>query len=198
MNQKPPDIAASQDPALSLFRREVADAVPLKQTPRADQRAAPAVTPGLQRRRAAAVADDTDPNILSSEIPLLFGPHDPLEFRRDGVQYGVFRKLKQGGYALESRLDLHRMTVEEAREAVFLFIQDACEHDLRTLLILHGKGERSATPARLKNGVAHWLKMLEQVQAYTSAQPQHGGLGAVYVLLRKSERSRQANARNYR
>lgn len=184
--------------ALAEFRSAVADAVPLKLPPRVDVKPANTATPGLLRRRTAAVHDDTDPNILTSEIPMIFGPHDALEFRRDGVQHGVYRKLKQGGYALESRLDLHRMTVEEARDAVFQFIQDCYAHDLRTLLILHGKGERSATPAKLKNGVAHWLKMLESVQAYASAQPQHGGLGAVYVLLRKSERSKQENAKKYR
>ncbi len=183
----------------SLFRAAVADAVPLPASNRVDTAAPIEVTPGQLRRRAAAVLDMArELNPLSSDVPMLHGPHDPLEFRRDGVQYGVFRKLKQGGYALESRLDLHRMIVDEAREAVCTFINDCMEHDLRTLLILHGKGERSEVQARLKNCVAHWLKQLDAVQAYVSAQPQHGGSGAVYVLLRKSERSRQKNAGYYR
>lgn len=189
----------TDEEALALFRSTVADAVPLKQVTRVDAPPDTTPTPGQLRRRAAAVLDTRfDPNPLSSEVPMQFGPHDPLEFRRDGVQYGVFRKLKQGGYALESRLDLHRMTVEQAREALFQFINDCQTCDLRTVLILHGKGERSETPAKLKNCAAHWLKGLEPVQAYASAQPQHGGTGAIYVLLRKSERSKEQNRRQFR
>lgn len=182
-----------------LFLQAVMDAVPLRQKARVDVSASREASPGQLRRRAAAVLEpEKDTNLLSSEVPLVYGPHDLLEFRREGLQHGVFRKLKQGGYGLESRLDLHRMVVEEARRAVFGFINDCYENDLRTVLVLHGKGERSETPARLKNCVAFWLRELEIVQAYCSAQPRHGGTGALYLLLRKSERSRQRNAEQFR
>jgi hypothetical protein len=35
------------------------------------------------------------------------------------------------------------------------------------------------------------------VQAFHSAQPRHGGTGAVYVLLRKSERQKQLNRERF-
>jgi hypothetical protein len=35
------------------------------------------------------------------------------------------------------------------------------------------------------------------VQAFHSAQPQHGGTGAVYVLLRKSEEKKQENRERF-
>lgn len=192
-------MSRQDDEGGDLFRQAVLDAVPLRHKSRVDLRqAAEETTPGQLRRRLAAVLEPgRDSNPLTTEVPLVYGPHDPLAFRREGVQYGVFRKLKQGGYALESRLDLHRLVVEEARRAVFGFINDCYENDLRTVLILHGKGERSETPARLKNCVAFWLRELETVQAYCSAQPQHGGTGALYLLLRKSERSRQRNAEQF-
>ena len=182
-----------------LFRQAVTGAVPLRAPPRADLNVPAGQTPGQLRRRAAAVQlPGRELNPLASDVPMLLGPHDPVEFRRDGVQYGVFRKLKQGAYAIESRLDLHRLVVDEARRAVWQFIQDCEQNDLRTVMILHGKGERSDTPARLKNHVCHWLREMDAVQAYCSAQPQHGGTGAVYLLLRKSERLRQQNAGRYR
>lgn len=188
-----------QDDELASFYAEVADAKPLNIAQRADTSTATQPTPGqLRRRQQAALELGLDINHLSSDPPMLVGPHDPLEFRRDGVQTQVFRKLKQGAYTLETRLDLHRLYVEQAREAVFDFIHDCIAHDVRTALILHGKGERSATPAKLKNCVAHWLKHLEPVQAYCSAQPQHGGTGAVYIMLRKSERARRENALKHR
>jgi len=34
---------------------------------------------------------------------------------------------------------------------------------------------------------------MEEIQAYCSAQPQHGGAGAVYIMLRKSETKKQEN-----
>ncbi len=189
----------SDDAQNTLFLQAVADAIPRKPDNRVNLKAALSTTPGQLRRRMAAVQQPgVDLNPLASDVPILCGPHDPIEFRRDGVQYGVFRKLKQGGYEIETRLDLHRLVVDEARRAVYGFVQECMENDMRTVLILHGKGERSETPARLKNFVAHWLKALDNVQAYVSAQPQHGGSGALYVLLKKSERSKQKNAETFR
>ncbi len=145
-------------------------------------------------RRLAATASQAPRNFLSSsEIPML-DPHYIVEFRREGVQYGVYRKLKQAKYDIEARLDLHKMTVEQAREQVFRFIRDAMAMDLRTLIIVHGRGHHSQSGAAvLKSHVAHWLPQIDEVQAFCSAQPQHGGAGAVYVLLKKSERKKQEN-----
>lgn len=183
----------------ALFLSAVADAVPLPVPKRVDVPKPAETTPGQLRRRAAAVQEEgRDLNPLASEVEMRYGPHDPIEFRRHGVQHGVFRKLKQGGYTIESRLDLHRLFVDAARRDVFGFIQECYANDLRTVLILHGKGERAEVQAKLKNYTAHWLAELETVQAFVSAQPQHGGNGALYVLLRKSERSRQETRRQFR
>ena len=146
-------------------------------------------------RRKAAVEDlSPDANHLASDYVELLDPFYPLEFKRAGVQNGVFKKLKQGKYAAEARLDLHRMTVEKAREEVFSFIKESHGYDLRSLLIVHGKGSHGdSDKALLKSYVNKWLPDMDEVQAFCSAQPQHGGLGAAYVLLAKSERKKQQN-----
>ena len=90
-----------------------------------------------------------DRNTLGSERITPLDPWYVLSFKRPGVQNGVFRKLRQGRYEALARLDMHRMSVEQAR------------------------------------------RELEVVQAFHSAQPQHGGTGAVYVLLKKSEEKKQ-------
>jgi DNA-nicking Smr family endonuclease len=149
----------------------------------------------LKARREAATRSLTrDTNHLVSDHVQLLDAHYPLDFKRPGVQHGVYKKLKQGRYPQEATLDLHRMTVEKARQEVFTFIKEAASFDLRSLVIVHGKGShgQSAT-ALLKSYVNQWLPDLDEVQAFCSAQPQHGGLGAVYVLLRKSERKKQQN-----
>jgi len=165
---------------------------------RTDARAAPcagrrAPSRAQIERRRAATGEPGDPNYLTlGEVPRL-GPWDELAWKLDGVQEGVYRKLRLGKYGMEARLDLHRLTVREAREEIWRFVGDCVRLELRTVLISHGRGDRSETPGRLKSYVAHWLWQLEEVLAYHSAQREHGGYGAVYVLLRKSERKRQDN-----
>lgn len=146
------------------------------------------------RRKAATQALGKDKNHLASDFVDFLDPFYPLEFKRSGVQHGVFKKLKQGKYPQEGRLDLHRMTVEKARQEVYNFIKEAAAYDLRSLMIVHGKGSHSKKDqALLKSYINKWLPDLDEVQAFCSAQPRHGGLGAAYVLLGKSERKKQQN-----
>lgn len=146
------------------------------------------------RRRESAVAERvTDSNFLSEYHIELLDPNAFLEFKRDGVQHGVFRNLRLGKYPIDARLDLHRMTVEQARSGVYQFIRDCMANDIRCALITHGKGEGREQPALLKSCVAHWLPEFPEVMAFHSAQKQHGATGATYVLLRKSERKKLEN-----
>lgn len=118
-------------------------------------------------------------------------PHAVLSFKRPGIQHGVFRKLRLGQYSLEARLDLHRMTVDQARASLLQFLKDSIAHDIRCALVTHGKGEGRIEPARLKSCLAAWLPQLKEVLAFHSAQKHHGGVGATYILLRKSEKQKR-------
>lgn len=148
------------------------------------------------RRRAAAEMPESDLNTLSTTGVVPLDGWLVLTFKRTGVQNGVFRKLKQGRYEAECTLDLHCMNTEAARREVFEFIEEVHELGLRSVLMVHGKGGSKLEKERssiLKGCVDHWLRQLEIVQAFHSAQPRHGGTGAVYVLLRKSEKKKQEN-----
>ncbi|MGI9213493.1 MAG: Smr/MutS family protein, partial [Methylococcaceae bacterium] len=110
----------------------------------------------------------------------------------DGIQNGVFRKLQQGGYDIEAMLDLHGYTVEQARDELFRFIGDCLHHDVRSALISHGKGRNNKEQKPLlKSYLARWLPLFPDVMAFHSAQKFHGGAGAVYLLLRKTEKQKQ-------
>ena len=173
---------------------------PLQREPR-ERLIKPSVMGDVERRREAA----TQP--LKDKInPLLDEGVDPLDawyvldFKRPGIQHGVYKKLRMGRYDIEARLDLHRMTVKQARDEVKQFVDEASKLGLRTLLILHGKGQRKVekeNTAVLKGYVNHWLQQLEMVQAFHSAQPVHGGTGAVYVLLRKSADKKRENRERF-
>ena len=175
-----------------LFAEEMAGGKPLQKPARGALKKAAVDAPSFAARREAAQAKPGVKNFLAdNDVPLL-DPYYMVDFRREGVQHGVYRKLKQARYEAEARLDLHKMSVARARQQVFEFIRDAMSMDLRSLIIVHGRGNHSGV-ALLKSHVAHWLPQIDDVQAFCSAQPQHGGAGAVYVLLRKSERKKQEN-----
>lgn len=179
----------------ALFEREMRDVQPIKSEPKVPlgRQDAPEVTLAQRREAAVKAAVGADENFLSGEYVPPLDPHDVLDFKRDGVQNGVYRNLRLGKYTIDARLDLHGMTVEESRRAVFQFVQDCMAQDVRCGLITHGKGVGRERPALLKSCVAHWLPLMHEVLAFHSALPQHGSNGATYVLLRKSERKRQDN-----
>lgn len=151
-------------------------------------------------RRRAAEGEDQLINPLEDEGISPLDAWFVLEFKRPGIQNGVYRKLRLGHYQVDACLDLHRMLVRQAREEVFSFIDEATRLGLRTLLIVHGKGQSKSQgdqTAVLKGYVNQWLQNLDPVQAFHSAQPQHGGTGSVYVLLKKSDEQKRENRVQY-
>jgi len=186
-----------------LFRDAMSDVVPLKREERVRRDRRRSRDDGTTAaRREPAMRDTSDDNPLLDE-GMAIDPLDPwyvLEFKRPGVQNGVYRKLRQGRYEAEARLDLHRMSVARARRELYEFIRESHRLGLRSLLVIHGKGESRTERERhsiLKGCTNHWLRELDVVQAFHSAQPRHGGTGAVYVLLRKSEAQKQATREQF-
>ena len=109
------------------------------------------------------------------------------------MQLGVFDKLKRGDYPVEAALDLHHKTVKEARVLVWSFLTDAQSAGYRCVVIAHGRGERSAQPARLKSFALHWLTHLPLAIAFHSAPAKLGGVGATLVLVQKSHKAKALN-----
>lgn len=178
-----------------LFRQEMADVAPLQHPARVLPKHGPSAA-SAEARRQAAVAEGGDPNFLKADDLIKLDPWYVLSFKRPGVQHGVFRKLKQGRYPAEARLNLHRRSVAGSRKELYEFVMQAEEMGLRSVLIVHGKGQNSGEQEQasiIKGCVNHWLEQFDQVQAFHSATPQLGGTGAVFVLLRKSEDQKQKN-----
>ena len=150
------------------------------------------LTPGvLARRKAAQQEQQKSGNFLDpASVISPVDPHDYLEFARPGVQYGVYKNLRQGKYEIQSRLDLHRHTVEQARVALWDFVEACQKHGIRCALVTHGKGEGREEPAKLKSCVNHWLRQFDQVLAFHSAQKLHGGVGSTYILIKKNSLAR--------
>ena len=178
-----------------LFRSAVTGVAPLKVPPKpAKPRAEPTLSQRTRRENAESDKQPSiDPNYLTLGEVKQLAPHELVSWKKDGVQEGVFKKLRLGQYPLEGRLDLHRKTVKEAREELFNFVRMALAKGWRCVLVNHGRGERSPTPARIKSYTIAWLAQIPEVLAYHHPERRHGGAGAVYVLLRKSAAQREEN-----
>ncbi|MCZ6618931.1 MAG: DNA endonuclease SmrA [Gammaproteobacteria bacterium] len=183
------------------FKDAMSDVSPLQQSRVRHEKTVQEATISQIERREAALGIHkpaaVDPNYLTVGEVRQCQPRDILEWKKDGVQHEVFRKLKSGRYPIEGSLDLHGCTVKEARNEMFRFLNLALAKGWRTLLIAHGRGEMSATPARIKSRVNFWLEQIPEVIAFHSAQNRHGGTGAVYVLLKKTPAKKDENRERY-
>ncbi|WP_318462013.1 DNA endonuclease SmrA [Photobacterium leiognathi] len=176
----------SDNNEFDLFKEMMADVAPIKQdTVTISQKYAVSESQ-LARRIAAQSLAESDSEYLSLDNATMVKPDDMIEFKRDGVQEAVFRKMRQGKYDIQGRLDLHKKSLQQARDEILTFLKQSQRLDIRTVIIVHGKGERSNPPALMKSYVTTWLEQISDVLCFHSAQRQHGGTGALYVMLKKS------------
>lgn len=97
--------------------------------------------------------------------------------------------LRSSVYSIQGAIDLHGLSRVEAREAVEAFIVGMSRQRSCCVKIVHGRGINSPTDrAVLKELLQRWLtsrRMSRHVVAYASAPYADGGVGAIYVLLRR-------------
>jgi DNA-nicking Smr family endonuclease len=182
---KPPN---PQPDGVMLFRRAVADAIPLPPSGRADiARARPKPIARQRRADERQVLVDALSDPWDWEAALSTG--EELLYSRPGVPTAALRKLRRGGWVIQGELDLHGHTGNEARVALAAFLNRCMLEDRRCVRIIHGKGHGSKNRLPvLKNKVRHWLMQREDVLAFCQARTVDGGAGAVIVLLKSSSR----------
>lgn len=176
-----PDPSDTEDSA--LFREAVRGVRPLKGGDRhAPHRSPPSPRPRqLEADEQAALQEMRD-----GPLPDV---GDELSFRSEGIQDAAFRRLRRGAYHSDGELDLHGLRADEAKRAVARFLAECRERDARCVRIIHGKGLRSKGDGPvLKQRLDGWLRNRSDVLAFCSARREHGGTGAVYVLLRAGPR----------
>lgn len=106
----------------------------------------------------------------------------------DGIDRASAERLKRGLRPIEARLDLHGLTQAEAHRQLVEFVEASYRCGTRCLLVITGRGLGPDGPGVLKSSVPRWLGeagLRRRVLAIAQAQPQHGGAGAFYVLLRR-------------
>jgi len=164
------------------------DVTPLPQTnraPLARAQPAPDATQRVRNEREVLEASlsDNDPWEAGFEIG------DELNFLRDGLASDTLRKLRRGHWKIQSELDLHGLTVAEARPVMVEFLNHCLRDGLRCVRIIHGKGlgSKNQMPV-LKRKVAGWLMQRDEILAFCQARRTEGGGGAAVVLLKSGSR----------
>ena len=170
------------DEDTSLFRRLMGDARPLEPDIRApDYKPKPKPRARFRRKDEQAVLQES----LEADIDEIeTGSGEALRFHRPSVGRRTMRKLSRGNFAVQNEIDLHGMTVPEAKNALREFINESGYRGHTCVRIVHGKGLGSGDRGPiLKGKVNNWLRRWNEVLAFVSTRQVHGGTGAVYVLL---------------
>lgn len=167
------------DAERSLWQRAMVGTRPLAgrepaEPPEEPPAAPPAPAPAA--REANAVPRPSTPRRAAA-----LDPDRPV-----GLDKRNWLRLKRGQLQIEQILDLHGQTQEQAHGRLTRFLAQSHASGRRCVLIVTGKGEASG--GVLRHMVPRWLNEggnRERVLAYCAAQRQHGGAGALYVLLRR-------------
>ena len=178
------DDAGDETDETRLFRDAVRGVRPLGTHTSAPRR--PPARPRARFARADRAAVLRESLDGGSADPALAGGEE-LVFHRAQVQPAVLRRLRRGEYRVQREIDLHGLTVSEAKHALRQFLIQALEDQVRCVRVVHGKGLRSGHRGPvLKLAVSSVLRRTGAVLAYVSARQVDGGTGAVYVLLAAS------------
>jgi DNA-nicking Smr family endonuclease len=172
---------------LELWRRLTRDIAPLPRRARADRvrtdrrPITPADLPGGASEASPAAAPQP------RRAPALPQPNPtPASDPFAGIDRASAERLKRGKRAIDARLDLHGMTQSQAHRALSGFVATSRAAGHRCVLVITGRGQLGG--GILKQAVPRWLaepELRAHVLALAPAQPQHGGSGALYLLLRR-------------
>ena len=161
----------------SEFREAVSDARPLAD--REKLRPAPKT---LRRRRRRDDPSEASPGFEVDRLG------ERIEGVATGIDRGVLRKLRNGDFERDARVDLHGLPARVARERVGETLRRVHGEGGRCVLVIHGRGRHSESEPVLKEALLDWLAepaLAPLVMAFSSATGGDGGVGATYVLLRR-------------
>jgi DNA-nicking Smr family endonuclease len=111
-----------------------------------------------------------------------------------GIDKRQAERFRGGRLPIEGRIDLHGRTQQQAHDDLRGFLADAHADGKRCVLVITGKGMTTSKSGVLKENVPRWLNepgLRRHVLAFDYAERQHGGEGALYVLLKRDREKRR-------
>lgn len=175
---------------LELWRHVAQTVRPIKSGRRASQPkdeapAAPAARKAANAAAPTAPAPKRPPSAPAS-------PHALTHGLSHGIDRRQAERFRKGKLPIEGKIDLHGRTQQSAHDDLLVFLKRAHASGKRTVLVVTGKGmTQGKTVAKtgiLRQAVPRWLNeppFRALVLAFDYAEPQHGGEGALYVLLKR-------------
>lgn len=95
------------------------------------------------------------------------------------------KRVRRGKVEVDAVLDLHGMTLMQARDALARFLKRSRIEGARIVLVVTGKGRGGE--GAIRREMPDWLRQeAAHVSGYAEAHQRHGGAGALYVRLRRS------------
>lgn len=152
------------------------------------RKAAPEAKTPKKRTQPPTIGGDrpAEPPIVVSKAPGGLQHGDT-----PGVDKRTAARFKRGLMPIEATLDLHGHTRDSAQSALTAFLQAHQGAGRRCVLVITGKGLKGEdwSPGVIREAVPGWLNtppLRSIVLSFAYAQPQHGGSGALYVLLKRN------------
>jgi DNA-nicking Smr family endonuclease len=171
------------------FAEAMEKVTPLKASKRATHRPTKKLTEQHQQQRIRATRQQQQRQSYDyglSNTDHWVDAEAKVSYRLSGLNPKTWRRLQAGNVSIEAKLDLHHQTAAESHTLVDEFIAACRQRGLRFVLIIHGKGRDPHTKPILKNLVNQWLRERNDILAFHTAKPKHGGGGALYVLLKST------------
>jgi DNA-nicking Smr family endonuclease len=128
-------------------------------------------------------------------------PHRPSLPPLAPIERRMRRNLDRGRHGADGVIDLHGMTQAQAHGALRGFLVHSQSLGARVVIVVTGKGGRKPDDewgderGVLRRTVPHWLgapDMRALVVGFEEAGPAQGGVGALYVRLRRRDRGERA------
>jgi DNA-nicking Smr family endonuclease len=172
------------DDDADLFHRAMSGAKPLRSGERV---AEPTKKPTPKARFTRADEEKALRESLEADIDTMEGANSGnMRFHRASVGRRTMRKLARGRFSVQAEIDLHGMTIAEAKPRLTDFIDFSVKQRHLCVRVVHGKGLGSGHRGPvLKSAVNRWLRKWDAVLAFVSARQVDGGTGAIYVLLQQ-------------
>jgi DNA-nicking Smr family endonuclease len=108
------------------------------------------------------------------------------------IDHRTRTKLRRGRLDVDAKLDLHGMRQAEAHHALIAFLRRSQADGAKVAIVVTGKGSSGDAGGVLRRMAPLWLQapaLRDVVVGFGEASRNHGGEGALYVRIRRSDRS---------
>ena len=177
----------------ALWQSVAKTATPMKRRRKSEPK------PVVSNEKPAPKAAKIKPKPAAAMLPPPQAPAAPKHHELShGLAIGIDKRqaerFRGGRLPIEGRIDLHGRTQQQAHDDLRAFLADAHADGKRCVLVITGKGMTASKSGVLKENVPRWLNepgLRRHVLAFDYAERQHGGEGALYVLLKRDREKRR-------